>query len=225
MCFSPAASFTASAILISAGAACIYHVKDRSQLLFAFIPLIFGIQQLTEGILWLVLRNDAYIEWRQGATLIFAAFGQLVWPLLVPFAVLFMEKDKKRRQILYLFCAAGVLIFSYLLNNLIFHPVYASINQHHIDYEFDFPNGHIQLLSALVYVIATVGSHFVSGIRKVNVMGAVVLGSLLITKIFYTQFVFSVWCFFSAVISLMVYMIIVEDTQHSHAHGHHPVHH
>jgi zinc transporter ZupT len=225
MCFSPAASFTASAILLTASAATIYNVRDRSQLLFSFIPLIFGIQQLTEGILWVVLRNDAYIEWRQGATLLFAAFGQLVWPLLVPFSVMFMEKEKKRRFILYGFCSAGVLIFCYLLNNMIFHPVYAHINQHHIDYEFDFPAGHNEFISALIYIVPTIGSHFVSGNRKVNVMGAVVLGSLVITKIFYAQFVFSVWCFFSAIISLIVYLVIADEHEHSHLQNHQPVKH
>lgn len=223
MCFSPVISFTASAVLIPTGLACIYKVKDRSQKLFAMIPLIFGIQQLAEGALWIIMRNHEYIEWRRAATYIFVSMAQLAWPLIVPFSILTMEHDKNRRNILMVFAGIGLAIFAYLLNNILFRPVYAEIIGHHIVYEFDFPNNHKWLVSGILYFIPTVGSHFVSSNRKINQMGTVVFLSLVVTYIFFEQFAFSVWCFFSAIISVMIYRVIVSSRVH--VHQHHPAHH
>ena len=226
MCFSPAASFTASAVLIPTGLACLYKVKDRSQALFAAIPLVFGLQQLTEGMLWIILQNNGYIEWRRTATYVFVTMGQLVWPLLVPFSVLAMEQDKNRQNILRVFSGIGVAMFAYLLNNLLFHPVYAQIIKHHIDYEFDFPNNHKWLVSGILYFIPTVGSHFVSSHRQVNQLGKAVFLSLVITYFFFSQFAFSVWCFFAAIISAMIYRIIVPSQAPAYRHPHaHPLRH
>ena len=57
MCFSATASFSAAAILVPAG---IYCFKKSTSLekpywLIALLPLIFGIQQLFEGFVWLAL--------------------------------------------------------------------------------------------------------------------------------------------------------------------------
>lgn len=48
MCFSASASF---------GAASIINTHHTSQLLFASIPFIFGVQQIAEGVLFMDLRK------------------------------------------------------------------------------------------------------------------------------------------------------------------------
>jgi hypothetical protein len=211
MCFSPEASFTASAVLITVGTVSMLRTRQPVQKLFASIPLVFGCQQLTEGILWIVLQHPEFSGWRQVSTYIFVIAGQLIWPLLVPMAILVMEKDRSRKLILKVFWVIGMLIFLYLLNNILFHPVYAQISGHHIDYEFDFPHSHNKLFSGILYFIPTVASHFISSNKKIRLMGLMVLFSLVITRIFYVQYTFSVWCFFSAVISVIVYIIIREE--------------
>ncbi len=211
MCFSPEASFTASAVLLTTAVACMSKVTHKSHILFAAIPLVFGLQQFSEGMLWVAMQNQAYGNWRTGATYFFACTGQLIWPLLVPFGVLLMEPDKKRKNILRLFCTIGVVIFLYLFHNIINYPVTAKITNHHMDYEFVFPYSHHTMLSAVLYVIPTVMSHFVSSIKKIRLMGFTVLVSLAVTRLFYIQYTFSVWCFFSALMSLLVYAIIKEQ--------------
>lgn len=222
MCFSPVISFTASAVLIPTGLACVHKLKNHSQALFALIPLIFGLQQFAEGVLWISLQNQEFIEWRRAATYIFVSTAQLVWPLLVPFSILAMEHDKNRRNILMVFAGIGLAMFAYLLNNILFHPVYAQIVKHHIVYEFDFPHNHKWLISGILYFIPTVGSHFISSNYRINQVGKVVFLSLLITYLFYAKFAFSVWCFFTAIISVLVYRIIaiapVHDYHRQHAH-------
>ena len=66
MCFSPAASFTAAALLSVAGsAAVIKNYKVKKALPIAIIPLIFAIQQAIEGMLWLNIQGSG------GYTLLF----------------------------------------------------------------------------------------------------------------------------------------------------------
>jgi hypothetical protein len=60
MCFSPEASFAGSVIVFSIGIATVRKVHKSSQLVFAGIPLFFGIQQFAEGLLWLTILHAEY---------------------------------------------------------------------------------------------------------------------------------------------------------------------
>lgn len=55
MCFSPEASFVGGLIISSIGIATIKKVHKPSQIIFASIPLFFGVQQIAEGLLWITL--------------------------------------------------------------------------------------------------------------------------------------------------------------------------
>ena len=55
MCFSANASFIAGATISAIGVVTLKKVKAPSQIVFASIPLIFGVQQLSEGVLWLTI--------------------------------------------------------------------------------------------------------------------------------------------------------------------------
>jgi hypothetical protein len=62
MCFSATASFTAGAVLLGVGALTLRSAltsRQRHVLPFAAIPLLFAIQQLIEGVIWLTFRVDA----------------------------------------------------------------------------------------------------------------------------------------------------------------------
>jgi len=61
MCFSPEASFAGGVIISTIGIATILKVHKPSQIVFASIPIFFGIQQIVEGVLWLVLPNPEYL--------------------------------------------------------------------------------------------------------------------------------------------------------------------
>ncbi|RRJ46375.1 hypothetical protein EIM03_29860 [Pseudomonas aeruginosa] len=53
MCFSAPASFTAAAVLLGLGTVTMRRARSRRELPYAAIPLLFGVQQLLEGMLWL----------------------------------------------------------------------------------------------------------------------------------------------------------------------------
>ena len=61
MCFSPEASFAGGIIISAIGVATVRKVHNPTQIVFASIPLFFGIQQIAEGFVWITLPgHDLY---------------------------------------------------------------------------------------------------------------------------------------------------------------------
>ena len=58
MCFSATASFIAGTTLSVVGVAALKRTEAKTELPFAAIPLLFGIQQLIEGVIWLTFSYD-----------------------------------------------------------------------------------------------------------------------------------------------------------------------
>ncbi len=55
MCFSPEASFTASAVITTVGIISLKKSQNTESKIMACIPLFFGLQQFAEGVVWLSL--------------------------------------------------------------------------------------------------------------------------------------------------------------------------
>ena len=58
MCFSATASFSAGAVLLGLGALTLKSARRPRELLYAAIPLLFAIQQLSESVIWLTFRYE-----------------------------------------------------------------------------------------------------------------------------------------------------------------------
>ena len=84
------------------------------------------------------------------------------------------------------------------------------INGFHIQYVDDFPAGFVRL-AFIFYLAATVLPLFVSSIRRMWVFGALISASCAVTALIYSQYLTSVWCFFAALISVSVYLILAES--------------
>jgi hypothetical protein len=98
MCFSASASFSAGVILSAIGVASIKKAQSPPHIFFASIPLIFAVQQITEGFVWLSLSNPTFVPLKQIATYNFLFFAQVVWPVWVPFSILKLEPKNRRRR-------------------------------------------------------------------------------------------------------------------------------
>jgi hypothetical protein len=206
MCFCAEASFGASAILSVIGVAAIKKVKTRDQIPFAVIPFIFAVQQFSEGFVWLALSNPAFAFLGKVSSYIFLIFAQIVWPLLVPISITMLEKDKKRKRILNLFWGIGFLVSSYFTHRLIMYGVQANIAGHHVAYKQVFPDSLAHIIDVL-YGLATIAPIFLSKVRRMWTFGVAVSIAYIITAIFYVHYILSVWCFFAAIISILIYLI------------------
>lgn len=212
MCFSTTASFVSGVLLTTIGVASIKKTQNHSQILFASIPFIFAIQQFSEGFVWLSLLNSTNHVWQQLATYCFLLFAIVIWPAWVPISMFFIEKNRKRKIILGVFFAMG-LLFSLLSSvYLIFYNAEAQMTAYHIHYELEI-HDYAKLLIGILYLIPTVMSNFISSVKGVFTMGIFVLVSYFISKLFFNDYVISVWCFFSALISITIYFILVKEAR------------
>lgn len=210
MCFSVEASFAGSVVISIIGVATITKVHKPSQLVFASIPLFFGIQQFAEGLVWMSLPNPDAIVIQKFATYLFLIMADFLWPMMIPLAVLFMEKNQKKKRILHGFAVAGILLSLYYAFCLLTYNIYPQISGYHIQYKTDFPKT-LGLIAFAIYLIVTITPLFISSIQRTHLLGALMFLSCLITAIFFRQYLTSVWCFFAAIISGVIFWILSDS--------------
>lgn len=207
MCFSATASFTAGAAISLVGIAAIKTRQHRAQLLFACIPFIFGIQQLTEGLLWIQLRCHAEGLVAHFATHVFLFFAQVVWPFWVPLSILLLEKREQRSVLQKILVALGGALSLYFIYCQYLYPVDSAIEGKHIVYYREYPSS-FDLTTIVIYAVVTILPSFLSHIPRMWILGSSIALSFLITSVFYQHYILSVWCFFAAIISLSIYTIL-----------------
>jgi hypothetical protein len=207
MCFSSAASFTAGVVLTAVGAATLKKVRKPSQRLFASIPLIFGLQQFAEGMVWLSLLNPEYEVLRNGSTYLFLFAAYILWPVLIPASILKMEKNIRRRKQMKAFLFAGIALTLYYATCMLFFKVTPVIDSCHILYVGEFPH-QLMIPAFLVYITVTLVPFFLSTMRGMQWMGSLMFLACVISVFFYVEQVTSVWCFFAAAISVVIYRLI-----------------
>jgi hypothetical protein len=207
MCFSASASFGAGALLTGIYVASIRKVTSPSQTYFASIPLIFGVQQITEGFVWLSLTGNASPNLEQVATYLFLFIAQIVWPLWVPYSILKLQPKEQRRRSEYVLVAMGAIVSLYNSYCLLNYTVKAEIMEHHISYKQDYPTALLPYIGFL-YIAATIFPPFLSRASGMWMLGTSVLISYLITTLFYVHATVSVWCFFASIISAAIYAIM-----------------
>lgn len=206
MCFSAAASIASGAILSGVGVMTERVGGRPGQRLFATVPLIFALQQFAEGVVWLTLKSAGYTDIQGIATHIFLGIALVVWPALVPVSMLMMEKAKEKRLVLTGLIVIGAAVSLYNAFSLVHYQVTPQIQGFHILYVDNFPTSFAMI--PVLYGLATVLPLFISSMQRMWIMGTMILISLAVSIIFFSQFVTSVWCFFAAILSVMIYWIL-----------------
>ena len=212
MCFSAGASFAGGAVISAIGVASLKSAGNPSQKLFAGIPMLFACQQFSEGVVWFTLRSGDNYQLQMTAAYMFLVMALVVWPFIIPLAVLRLEEVKKRKEIITGMLVAGVILSGYYTFCLISYSVRPIINEFHIQYLNDFPES-LSNAAFGVYVIATMGPLFASSIKRMSLFGILVLLSCIVTGVFYKEYLTSVWCFFAALISAVIYWIVKESQE------------
>ena len=211
MCFSAGASFGASSLLAGIGIVAIVKAKTTPQRLFAAIPLLFSVQQFAEGMLWLSLKNTSLQAWQPFFTYTFLVFAIMVWPVWIPFTIRLLEIDKRKKKIMNVLLGTGAVVSLGVGCILLLYPVQVIPAHHHLHYIVDFPPATKNLIGlfTLLYITTTIITPFVSGIKGMKWLGFIFLVSYLFAIIFYSGFVVSVWCYFAAILSIVVLRIIL----------------
>jgi len=173
----------------------------RRELAFAAIPLLFGIQQIIEGVLWLSFHYDAVLL-KTVVTYIFTMFSHVLWPIYVPFAVVLMEREPWREKVIWGFTFVGIAVGIHLLILITTQSLTAVADEHIIYVSagiYDWP-------MMMLYISATCLAPLFSSYRLIQLFGAMTLLLFAVAYWFYTAAFFSVWCFFAAILSAVIYL-------------------
>lgn len=200
ICFSATASFTASFVLLTIGAVTVRRAS-RSEIPFAAIPIFFAIQQFIEGILWLALPAQSLSV--HILTAGYLVFANILWPIYVPVAIWMIEPYQLYRNRLVVPLVAGALTSLFFIGALAMQPVSAAVIGSHIHY--DFPHPHDKIAFAF-YATATCLAPLLSSHKLVRWLGSTVIVSMVAAYITYAAWFASVWCYFAALISAMIWL-------------------
>lgn len=206
MCFSATASFTAGAALLGVGALTLRRTTSAAELPYASIPVLFGLQQLIEGSLWLTFLDQA-THLNSILTHLYSLFSHVLWPVFVPIAVLLLEPVPWRRKAIKALAVGGALSGFYLLYFWAMDPTTSRVVGQHIIY--DSPHFYIAPVLVL-YVLGTCASSLVSSHSAVRWFGSASLASYAAASAFYAVWFISVWCFFAAVMSATVWLYFAQ---------------
>ena len=199
MCFSATASFVAAGALGAAGGLTLAKAKTKREIPLASIPLLFGVQQAIEGIVWISFSSPVV---NAVAAYAYTLFSHVLWPIFVPLSLLLIETNHVRKNILRALLIIGSLVGLYLLYFISIAPVTAHVLNCSIAY---LPVAPYSLIVTAFYLVVICGSFFVSSHRILNLLGVTVLTSFAVATWFYTQVFVSVWCFFAAILSIIIY--------------------
>ena len=207
MCFSSTASFSASALLAATGVASFARATNTPQKVLAGVPVIFSVQQFTEGVLWMSLTHPEWHAWQGVATYLFQIFAQVVWPFYIPLAVLLFEPERQRRQVIFVLFGCGIALALFSSFCLYWYPVQAVIGNHHIRYVPGFPLAQ-KWYYGLIYFLPTILAPVISSSRPLRWLGYLFLMSYAASRLLFHFYEISVWCFFGALISFTIFFTI-----------------
>lgn len=205
MCFSASASFGVGASLLAPGYYSIKSTESRGMLLFACTPILFCFHQTAEGFLWLSLTKADFAFLYKPALYTYSFISQPVWPIWVPITMWLMETNQRRKKILYYFLLLGVAASLYMFYCLIVYNISAVVENGHIRYNRDFPN--LTIMRPINFITMAV-TPFLSTLRYTKLLATALMISLIVAYFFYSNYFISVWCFFAAILSLLIILIV-----------------
>lgn len=200
MCWSAEADAAAGLVIGAIGADALRHVRSRSQVPLAALPVVLAAHQLVEVFVWWGL--DGMVAASVGRAAVYAylliAFAV---PVLVPVAVAVVEPDPRRRLLIERLGFAGAVVAVVLLASVALGPVRATDGGYHVAYQADLVYG--GTLTA-IYVVATLGCLLASSHRFVVAFGMVNLMAV-VGLVWLSQKGFiSLWCGWAALTSVII---------------------
>lgn len=217
MCFSAEASFTVGAVLLPAGAYCIKRALQLSiaYLPLAVIPVMFGIQQISEGLVWLGLaRVDHSLVTNWG--LVYLFFALVFWPCWVPCCVSFVDR---RRTVKIIFATIAVLALA--VTSMIYVPLllqpeeWLRIETRHHSIQYDFSSVPVLGIMPgwvwhLLYLTTVMSPLLASPNRRFTAYCLLVGLAAAVSQLLFWYALASVWCMFAAVLSAQLCYIFYQ---------------
>ncbi len=206
MCFSTEASFTAALVLGGIGYATTKAAANKNFYILASIPLLFAFQQLSEGLIWY---NFAYhplpASFLQVAMKFYLVIAFLVWPIWIPLALFVPESITWRRLLIGVALFAGCCLSFMNLSFALKQDATVQVVNHSLQYLGNVPN------QTILYPLIVLIPCFLSSLKNMYLFGLLAAAGYFLANYFYQTTFVSVWCFFAAVVSLLIYKILRDN--------------
>lgn len=219
MCFSATASFLTAAALTPIGLVALLRARQRpcSHGPLAALPLLFAGQQSMEGLVWLGLRGQLPAGVLIPASLTYLGFALALWPVWLPWCALRLTAAGSagwRRQAIRLCWGLGWLLAAGLWLPLLGMPNRISpVVQHgSINYQVQSPGAELVShgLVTLLYAGIICLPLLLTPCRRLRWFAVALALAFAVAQFAFLHAFSSVWCFFSAVLSLLVIWILEE---------------
>jgi hypothetical protein len=209
MCFSADASFAAAAVLVPAGVYCTTQAfrKDRRMIPLGLVPLLFAVQQASEGFVWLAMTDgDAARATRPAQVFLFIAM--ILWPIWNSLCVQFVRASPLvlgTVRLLLLASFGWVWAFGPVFLDAE-HYLRLGLSHHSIRYDYSGLPVYRVMPIEMVRVLYTASLCLPWAIvwhneTHIRVLGVLFGVATVVTLLFYSHAFASVWCFFAAAIS------------------------
>jgi hypothetical protein len=191
----------------------------------AAIPLLFGGHQISEGFVWTDFENEAAVK-------CFAFTAYSFWPFYISFALCFTEwtrspvrqnhwsfwprnlSDNFRRCMQLFHASAGVVLLAVVLSKMI--PIdtddVEDVNGR-LRYEGWDIHSKENMFASIVYAYVVVMSLVVSSLPYSTLFAELALASLVVTLILWKHEYPSTWCFFAALLSSIIIIVVWHELQ------------
>ncbi|WP_445354898.1 DUF6629 family protein [Microbulbifer sp. EKSA008] len=214
MCFSATASFGSAALLIFGGALCTTHAmkNDKTYLLLAVTPLLFALQQVSEGVVWIGY-NENLVSLTAASSIFYLFFALFFWLVWIPIVAFSLETKKWKRIFFIILTIIGFIFGLYLWIPILLetgprHLIKTSVCGHSLcyitsDYSlFAITTGHI-IYSLLGFLFLLSSNRiFIKFWALVMTLGVIVYFTQRETWV-------STWCFFAAISTLWIYFLLI----------------
>ena len=208
MCFSATASFSAAGFLTCIGLYAVSKAKTKSLYLLAGVPLLFALQQASEGIVWLTHVQPTHAYCLNVSSRLFLIFAFLIWPIWIPIALFFPENKKERKHFIAGLIIIGIALSAFGAYEFNSYQDSMTIIANHVQYATGFSGSLSPNIYLFIYGCVTILPFFISSLRWSKLSGILLLGSLIFTDIIMTNVFISTWCFFAAILSCFMLLMV-----------------
>ncbi|WP_157537017.1 DUF6629 family protein [Nocardioides sp. Root190] len=200
MCFAPEMDLAVGAVITVVGIDALRHVSDRRQLPIAALPVLFGVHQLIETLVWWDLQGKVSSCTGDVAAWIYVLIALTLVPIVVPIAFLVLGTGRSRRlgtALVLAGTAAGLSHFASLVEG----PVGKRIEGHHIVYNVGLP--YVEITLAL-YVLACCVPGLIARPTSLQVFGVANIAAAALLVWLDQTAVISLWCVWAAISSVLL---------------------
>ncbi|MEU9128463.1 DUF6629 family protein [Kitasatospora sp. NPDC048540] len=199
MCWSAEADAVAGTVVAALGVACLARVRDPRQLPLAVLPLLLGLHQLIEAVVWLGADGRIGQSAAAAARVAWTVIALPLLPVLVSAGVRCAARPRTALQLLLVGVGCAVSVASAIA--LATRPVTVRVDGHVLAYAVGVPGAGLLLVG---YLAATVGALLASGDRLLRLLGVLVGGGAVVCALVWRLAFVSTWCALAAVAALVL---------------------